>query len=384
VVLKITARRLAVAVASLLVAGIAFAWSGVFNVAASSGHWAISDWFLHWAMRNSVRTHAAFSVEAAATEPSRVVSAAGHYAANCASCHGAPGVPLPPVMQAATPAPPELRGTVDAWTDRQLFWIIKHGVKFTAMPAWPAPDRDDEVWRMVAFVRQLPSMNPAEYEQLAQGPTGRVAGSAPGNLQEALPDCERCHAGNGRDQPDIPVLAGQKPAYLAATLQAYAAGKRSSAVMTAAASRLDGDVIGQLADHYARLPDGLSESAAAVPAERVGQTPVDPVKSVDAVNPVDHVNPANPVDPAEAARRIVANGLPDADLPACGKCHSAGKRADYPILAGQKPEYLAARLRLWRGDPNVVEARKPNESMPTIARRIPEDMIEPLARHFGK
>jgi hypothetical protein len=41
-------------------------------------------------------------------------------------------------------------------------------------------------------------------------------------------------------------------------------------------------------------------------------------------------------------------------------------------------------LRLWRGDPNVVEARKPNESMPTIARRIPEDMIEPLARHFAK
>lgn len=88
-------------------------------------------------------------------------------------------------------------------------------------------------------------------------------------------------------------------------------------------------------------------------------------------------------DQEEAARRIVANGIPQADLPACSKCHSAGKRADYPILSGQKPEYLAARLRLWRGDPNVVDARKSNESMPTIARRIPEEMIEPLARHFG-
>jgi hypothetical protein len=40
---------------------------------------------------------------------------------------------------------------------------------------------------MVAFVRMLPSMSPAEYERLAHGPTGRVAGGAPGNLEDALP-----------------------------------------------------------------------------------------------------------------------------------------------------------------------------------------------------
>ncbi|HZH05157.1 MAG TPA: cytochrome c, partial [Lautropia sp.] len=193
-VVKLTLKRISVAVAALLVAGTALTWSGVFNVAASSGHWAITDWFLHWAMRNSVRTHAALSVEAPAAEREHLVSAAGHYAANCAPCHGAPGVPLPPVMQAATPPPPDLAGTVGSWTDPQLFWIIKHGVKFTPMPAWPALDRDDEIWRMAGFVRRLPSMSPAEYRELAHGPTGQVAGNAPGSLQEALPDCDRCHA----------------------------------------------------------------------------------------------------------------------------------------------------------------------------------------------
>jgi cytochrome c553 len=368
VVVKLTLKRISVAVAALLVAGTALTWSGVFNVAASSGHWAITDWFLHWAMRNSVRTHAALSVEAPAAEREHLVSAAGHYAANCAPCHGAPGVPLPPVMQAATPPPPDLAGTVGSWTDPQLFWIIKHGVKFTPMPAWPALDRDDEIWRMAAFVRRLPSMSPAEYRELAHAPSGRVAVNAPGNLQEALPDCERCHAGNGREQPDIPVLAGQKPEYLAATLQTYATGKRASAVMTAAANRLDADIIKLLADHYARLPDGLTEPQASPAAVAVS------TEKGGAMATGDH---------DEAARRIVANGLPEANLPACSKCHSAGKRADYPVLAGQKPDYLAARLRLWRGDPNVVDARKSNESMPMIARRIPEEMIEPLARHFG-
>ena len=56
---------------------------------------------------------------------------------------------------------------------------------------------------------------------------------------------------------------------------------------------------------------------------------------------------------------------------------------DRSLLAGQKATYLASRLRQWRGDPATVEARKPNDSMATIARRIPEDMIEPLARYYA-
>jgi mono/diheme cytochrome c family protein len=69
-------------------------------------------------------------------------------------------------MQATTPPAPDLAVTARTWSDPQLFWIVKHGVKFTPMPAWPAQDRDDEVRRMAAFVRRLPDMSPAEKEHL--------------------------------------------------------------------------------------------------------------------------------------------------------------------------------------------------------------------------
>jgi hypothetical protein len=59
----------------------AFAWSGILNIGASSGHWAITDWFLHWSMRNTVRTYAALTVKEPATDASGLISAAGHYAA---------------------------------------------------------------------------------------------------------------------------------------------------------------------------------------------------------------------------------------------------------------------------------------------------------------
>lgn len=368
--LRITWKRALQAVVVLLLAGLAIAWSGIVNIGASTGHWAITDWFLNWSMRNTVRTYAALTVDEPATDATGLVSAAGHYAATCAHCHGAPGERPSPVMQSATPDAPDLAVTAKTWSDRELYWIIQNGVKFTPMPAWPALARDDEIRRMAAFVRRLPGMSPEDYRAFAYGP-GRIAGGRPAKLDDALADCERCHADDGRGQPDVPILAGQRPAYLVTSLRAFASGRRPSGVMGAAAARVDVGLMRELADHYARLP-GLSDDRSAT-------------AGVPAFGGRAMAAAASDM-PAEraAAERIVRDGLPERDLPACGKCHAPGKRADYPILSGQKAEYLAARLRRWRGDPNIVDARKPNDSMPMIARRIPASMIEPLARFYAR
>lgn len=358
--IKITWTRVLLAIALLATLGLTVAWLGIINIGASTGHWVITDKFLHWSMRNAVRTQSALTVAHPATDPSGLVSAAGHYATACAFCHGAPGEPLLPVMQAATPPPPDLTATADEWTDRQLFWIVKHGVKFTPMPAWPAQSRPDEVRRMAAFVRLLPGMSPERYRELAYGPGGHVVGGKAATPRDALADCARCHGrdGLGRGQPDIPILAGQSAAYLLAALDAYASDRRASGVMQTAAARIDRTAMRALAEHYAALP-GLS--ATRMPVALASGTAAD-----------------------ELAARVVMNGLPGANLPPCSRCHAPGRRAEYPILAGQKGEYMAARLRLWRGDATVVEARKPNEPMAMIARRIPEDLIEPLARYYAR
>ena len=82
-----------------------------------------------------------------------------------------------------------------------------------------------------------------------------------------------------------------------------------------------------------------------------------------------------------AAARLVEQGLPAKQLPACASCHAPGK--PYPVLAGQRASYIAQRLRHWRGDDTVVDARKNHANMPVIARRIPDDMIDPLARYLA-
>lgn len=345
---RVTWARAVAAALALVAAGMLVAWSGAINVAASSGHWPVTEWFLHWVMRSSVRTRAALSApdNPAADQP--LVSAAGHFASACASCHGAPGKRPSPVMQHATPPAPDLRVNAAQWSDRQLHWILEHGVKYSGMPAWGAKHRPDEVRRMVAFVRRLPRMNAAEYRALTAEAEGAGTVGVRGLRDGQLAGCQSCHGvdGRGRGQPDIPVLGGQRPAYLLASLRAYASGSRRSAVMGNAAAALSDGEMRALAGHFAVLP-GLGASPR-------GST---------------------------AARAIVERGLPEAQLPACAGCHAPGK--GYPVLAGQRASYLAQRLRLWRGDRDVVDARKSHATMPVIARRIPEDMIEPLAVYLA-
>jgi cytochrome c553 len=337
-IIRITWMRALVALLGIGLAGVLFAWSGAMQISASSGHWRITDWLLHWVMRNSVGTYSLFQAPDDPRDDSGLVSAAGHFRQACQVCHGAPGVRPSPVMQHATPPAPDLARTVGEWRDRELFWIIRHGVKFTGMPAWAASDRPDEVRRMTAFVRRLPAMSPKEYRALTEVADSR---SVPGIAPATLAACTGCHGrdGRGRGQSDIPVLAGQKPAYLLASLRRYASGERSSAVMQTAVASLDAAEMEKLARHFAAMPGLQGDGAlASLPSERD------------------------------------KNGQP---LPACAACHAPGKAG--PILTGQKASYVAARLRGWQHSPEIVDARQSPATMAMIARRIPAARINALA-----
>ncbi|TYC90426.1 c-type cytochrome [Novosphingobium sp. BW1] len=339
--LRLTWKRVLASLAALAAAGLLFAWSGLFPLAATTGHWAVTEWFLHWTMQNSARTYSAFQTPEHVRDDDALTSAAGHFRQACQVCHGAPGEAPSPAMQSATPHAPDLARTVTHYSDRELFWIVTHGVKYTGMPAWPTQDRPDEVRRMVGFLRQLPTMDAGRYAQLSMA-TSDVAISPP-----LVRQCAGCHGsdGLGHGQPDIPIIAGQKRAHLYTALRRYASGVRHSGPMQVAAATLTDSEMQALATHYAQLP-GLHDT------------------------------------PLDTAHPLVKGGDRARQLPACARCHAPGKTA--PILAGQRADYLADRLRAWQGDKTVIDLHKSQLPMPVIARRIPEDQIEPLARALSQ
>ena len=72
----LTWKRALAALVTLGLAGLLFAWSGLFQISASSGHWKITDWFLHWTMQNSVRTYSTFQTPENVRDDNGLISAA--------------------------------------------------------------------------------------------------------------------------------------------------------------------------------------------------------------------------------------------------------------------------------------------------------------------
>jgi mono/diheme cytochrome c family protein len=145
-----------------------FVYSGIYNVAATVPHTELTHRVLHTLMEQSVRRRAA-GIEAPSLEdPERLQAGLHHFDEMCVTCHGAPGVRPSEIGQGLNPEAPDLTKVAQRWTPAELFWIIKHGVKMTGMPAWGSTHSDDELWGIVAVVKRLPTLSPEEYRTMVQ------------------------------------------------------------------------------------------------------------------------------------------------------------------------------------------------------------------------
>lgn len=353
--LKITWKRVLIVLVLLPVAAFLAAWSGLFNIASSTGHWRITSWILHFAMQSSVRTYA-LPVEAPDPLPREgLAAAAGHFETGCAVCHASPGTPRDAWVLEMLPHPPKLAPVLatDKWTDEQLFRIVKHGVRFTGMPAWPTQERDDEIWAMVAFLRELPELSPEGYRELAFGPVEPEAlAPATTGLDAVIADCARCHGEDGMGRGEaVPILAGQHPAYLEASLAAYAAGRRHSGVMEQAALQADSELYDDLAEYFGSLP--AQPVGTEVGAELV-----------------------------EQGREIAENGIPADDIPRCESCHTRPEaNPHYPKLAGQKQYYLKRQLELFAAEKRGGTPL--HDLMHEFAHKLEPAQIDALAAYYA-
>lgn len=140
--------------------------SGLYNVGATNPHWPLTHWILETARTRSIQAHAkGIAAPSGLDDPAKVVIGTEHFAAHCAICHGAPGVPPGDIAHGLYPLPPDLTGIARTYTPAELFWILKNGIKSTGMPSWN-DHGDDELWATVAFLEKLPRMSEDDYGKL--------------------------------------------------------------------------------------------------------------------------------------------------------------------------------------------------------------------------
>lgn len=153
-------------VAAVLVGAFAllYIYSGAYNVAATAPQDGSARWLLGTVMQKSVEVRAR-SIEPAPLDDKAMIARGGKfYGENCESCHGGPGAVLSALGRGLRPAAPDLARTARDWQPRELFWIVKNGIRMTGMPAWGPSHKDGELWSVVAFIRKLPTMTVGDYQ----------------------------------------------------------------------------------------------------------------------------------------------------------------------------------------------------------------------------
>jgi mono/diheme cytochrome c family protein len=156
----------------VIIAALAFTYSGSYNVAANVPDAGIVSWLLSTNMQRSVMNQAQAIKAPAQLTDEQARQGARFYRETCVYCHGAPGKDPGDIGKGLNPEPPYLPDTIGRWTSGQLFWIIKNGIKMTGMASYGTVHNDDEIWTLVAFVQMLPKMTPEEYAKMEQTPGG--------------------------------------------------------------------------------------------------------------------------------------------------------------------------------------------------------------------
>ena len=159
-----------IAVAAVIAAAcgaMLFVELGIYNIGADDHHNEVTLAIIAQLRDRSISARLGPITPQLNATPEMVKAGARHYATLCAGCHLAPGTPKSEVRTGLYPHPPNL-AQEEMQESRRAFWIIKHGIKMSAMPAWGKSLDDAAVWDVVAFVRKMPGMSPQDFQQLVQ------------------------------------------------------------------------------------------------------------------------------------------------------------------------------------------------------------------------
>jgi hypothetical protein len=173
----------AIAILGVVAAAVCL-FCGFYNVAVGDRSQGIIDHALVRIREASISRHAGGPPPFALDDPQIIQAGARGFAQHgCYECHGAPGVDRKPFGRAMNPGPPGLR-TMTADDPPDIFWIIKNGIRMTAMPSFGSLHvSDDDIWRIVGFIKKYTTVSADQYKAWTAPP----APSAPAEAAPSAP-----------------------------------------------------------------------------------------------------------------------------------------------------------------------------------------------------
>jgi thiosulfate dehydrogenase len=129
-----------------------------------------SQWeraFMYSAVHASVRRRAPEVPNPIAPTDENLVAGGKLYLNECAGCHGTPGKPNES-SDTLYPPIPDLPAAGTQYSEAQIFWIAKHGIRLSGMFANGKWDSDQKLWTITAYIARIKSLPPRVQEELAK------------------------------------------------------------------------------------------------------------------------------------------------------------------------------------------------------------------------
>jgi len=194
-------------VAALAVLAAVLVYQGTLDIAADVPHSSIVLQMMKAARDRTIAVRAKEIQVPPLDDPHLIAKGARDYSEMCTPCHLAPGDKESELREGLYPKPPDLTLHIDA-SPAEMFWVIKHGIKMTAMPAWGLTHDDARLWNIVAFLRKLPELTPEQYQatvgpsEKEQQPRSDRAGTTPSSTRSNDHSHRHPHHHAPHDQPD--------------------------------------------------------------------------------------------------------------------------------------------------------------------------------------
>lgn len=143
-----------------------FIMSGRYDIAAMHPHTRPVKTMLKFLQRRSIAFHARSIPPPRLDAPELVQRGLTLYREHCVICHGAPGEGRQRVGVGLNPHPPPLEQAIERWSDAEIYWTTAFGLKMAGMPSFLLGRTPEELWAIVAFIRQMNRLSPEEYRRL--------------------------------------------------------------------------------------------------------------------------------------------------------------------------------------------------------------------------
>jgi mono/diheme cytochrome c family protein len=145
----------------ILALGIGFALLGFVNMRADNPPSKIEATLAGHAMDASVARAAPKVSNPLVADEANLTAGARLYRDHCTLCHGDPERPKSPLAYTLNPRAPQFMNDMADMPENQNFYILEHGIRWTAMPGWKNVLNERETWQMVTFLSHMRDLPPA-------------------------------------------------------------------------------------------------------------------------------------------------------------------------------------------------------------------------------